>query len=190
MRRDQFIRQVEALGKDVFNARDLKRLFPDEAQLNISVKRMSDAGIILPVTRGVYTLARGSLDIEKTATQLYYPSYISFECALSRYGVIDQGLYGLTLATTRHSRKITLAGVDCAYSQLKAAIFFGFDLLGGTYVAQAEKALLDMLYLMVFGKRSGNVSGWNLDGLDALKVNEFAKFFPKSVQKQAALMGF
>ena len=190
MKRQQLIQEIEALGIDIFSMKDLKKLFPEESNLKISVKRMVDAGVIMQVTRSIYTLKGEKLDIEKVATQLYYPSYISFESALSKYGVINQGLYGLTLATSRHSKKVTLAGVDCEYSQLKPTLFFGFDLVNETYLAQPEKAFLDQLYLMSRGKQTGNTSEWDLNPLDSKRLNEYLEFFNHRVQEKASQMGF
>lgn len=189
MKRQELAQKVEALGKDFFSMKDLKKLFPEESYLRISVKRMLDAGVIFQIAHGLYALKQENLDVEKLATQLYYPSYISFESALSKYDVINQGMYGLFLATTRHSKKIALAGVDCEYSQLKSALFFGFDLVNGTYLAQAEKAFLDLVYLMCLGKRKGNTSEWELDVLNQKKLVEYVAFYPDAVKKQIANMG-
>ena len=189
MKRQELAQKVEALGKNFFSMKDLKKLFPEEGYLRISVKRMLDAGVIFQIAHGLYALKQENLDVEKLATQLYYPSYISFESALSKYDVINQGMYGLSLATTRHSKKIVLAGVDCEYSQLKPALFFGFDLVNDTYLAQAEKAFLDLIYLMCLGKRKGNTSEWELDVLNQKKLVEYAAFYPDAVKKQIATMG-
>jgi predicted transcriptional regulator of viral defense system len=189
MKRHELAQKVEALGKDFFSMKDLKKLFPEESYLRISVKRMLDAGVIFQIAHGFYALKQENLDVEKLATQLYYPSYISFESALSKYDVINQGMYGLSLATTRHSKKIALAGVDCEYSQIKPALFFGFDLVNDTYMAQAEKAFLDLIYLMCLGKRKGNTSGWELDVLNQKKLVEYVAFYPDAVKKQIATMG-
>ena len=189
MKRQELVQKVEALGKNFFSMKDLKKLFPEEGYLRISVKRMLDAGVIFQIAHGFYALKQEKLDVEKLATQLYYPSYISFESALSKYDVINQGMYGLSLATTRHSKKIVLAGVDCEYSQLKPALFFGFDLVNDTYLAQAEKAFLDLIYLMCLGKRKGNTSEWELDVLNQKKLVEYAAFYPDAVKKQIATMG-
>ncbi len=189
MKRQELAQKVEALGKNFFSMKDLKKLFPEEGYLRISVKRMLDAGVIFQIAHGFYALKQEKLDVEKLATQLYYPSYISFESALSKYDVINQGMYGLSLATTRHSKKIVLAGVDCEYSQLKPALFFGFDLVNDTYLAQAEKAFLDLIYLMCLGKRKGNTSEWELDVLNQKKLVEYAAFYPDAVKKQIATMG-
>ena len=137
----------------------------------------------------MYALNRNDIDIEKIAAQLYYPSYISFESALAKYGIINQGRYGLTLATTRHSKEMTIAEMECKYSQLRPALFFGFDLINGVYLAAPEKAVLDELYLICMGKRIGDTSEWYLESLDRQKVQEYLKPFNSSVKRMVAEMG-
>ncbi len=190
MRRQNLVNQIESLEKSVFSIKDLKKLFPDESNLGTSVKRMVDGGVILQVTRGVYALKNKPLDIEKIATQLYYPSYVSFESALSKYGILNQGLYCLTLATTRHSKKMELAGLDCEFSQIQPKLFFGFSLVNGTYLADPEKAFLDQVYMVSQGKRRGNFSEWNLEGLDQRKVVESLGSYNSVVQKMVSKLGF
>ena len=189
MKRQQLIQKIETLGKVVFTINDLKKLFPEDAYIKTSVNRLLNGGNLVPITRGVYALSRNDLDIEKIATQLYYPSYISFESALAKYGIINQGRYGLTLATTRHSKKMTIAGVECNYSKLKPALFFGFDLINGIYLASPEKAVLDELYLICMGKRKGETSEWYLESLDRQKVLEYLKPYNSSVKRMVAEMG-
>ena len=185
MRKEELIQKIEELGKAAFTIKDVEKLFPEDAYIKSSLKRFKDAGVVTAVARGFYALKKESLDIEKIATQIYYPSYISFESALSKYGIINQGLYGLTLATTKHSKKIALAGVMCEYSQLKESLFFGFNLSGDTYIAEPEKAFLDMLYLIVLGKRSRNYEEWYLDSLNKSKVKDYIKPFNKGVKALA-----
>ncbi len=173
MKKNVLIEKIELLGKEVFDISDIKKLFPDDKHVNTSIKRLRDSGVIIHVTRGVYMLRGHSFDMEKLATRLYYPSYISFESALSKYGVINQGLYTLTLATTRHSKKITLIDVDCEYSKLKPELYFGFNLVGGTYIAEPEKAILDLLYLVSLGKRTKNSEEWYTEEIDRNKIKTY-----------------
>ena len=189
MKRQQLIQKIETLGKGLFTIKDLKKLFPEDAYIKTSVSRMLNRGDLVQVVRGVYALNRNELDIEKIAAQLYYPSYISFESALAKYSIINQGRYGLTLATTRHSKQMTIGGVECNYSQLKPALFFGFDLIDGVYRASPEKAVLDELYLICLGKREVETSEWYLESLDRQKVQEFLKPFNSSVKKKASELG-
>jgi predicted transcriptional regulator of viral defense system len=182
MRQEEITKKLETLGKDYFTMKDMKKVFPTDRYLKISIKRMVDAGVLTSIAHGIYILKPEKLDVEKIATQLYYPSYISFESALSKYGVINQGLYGLTLATIRHSKKMVLGGMDCEFSQLKPDLFFGFDLANGTYLAQAEKALLDEVYLMSLGKRKVNTSEWDMDNLNKDKLKKYLAFYPVTVR--------
>lgn len=183
MKRDELIEKIEHLGKDVFDISDVKKLFPAEAHINTTIKRLRDSAVVTHITRGVYMLRGHSFDVEKLATTIYYPSYISFESALSKYGIINQGLYGLTLATTRHSKKITLKEIECDYSQIKPELFFGFNLTGGTYIAEPEKALLDRLYLISLGKKTKSYHGWHTEELDKNKVKKYLPSFGSAVRK-------
>ena len=172
----------------LFSIKDLRKIYSEDSYLNVSISRLLQSGELVQIARGVYSLSRELVNIEKIATQLYYPSYVSFESALAKYGIINQGPMGLTLATTRHSRKSLYAGIECNYSQLKPELYFGFELVDGVYIASPEKALLDELYLICFGKRKVNVTEWTLDGLDRQKIHELAEPFGSSVKKMLKAM--
>jgi predicted transcriptional regulator of viral defense system len=189
MKRQQLMQKVEASGKGIFTINELRMLFPEDAYIKTSIKRMLDCGELIQVVRGVYAVHPESLNVNKIATQLYYPSYISFESALAQYGIINQGPIGLTLATSRHSKLLSIAGVECNYSKLKTSLFFGFDLIDTTYTASPEKAVLDELYLISMGKRKTGTSEWYLDDLDREKLKRFAKAYPASIQHRLAEMG-
>lgn len=181
MKRNELIEKIKGFEKIVFGVGDLRRMFPEESNLKMSLKRMIDAGVLEKVMRGKYFLKQESIEIEKVASQLYFPSYISFESALSKYGVIDQGVYGLTLATTRHSKKMKIAGTDCEYCRIKGDLYFGFNLEGGIYMAELEKAFLDEIYLIYLGKRKMVRERWHVDGLDFKKIKEYLKKYPRGV---------
>jgi predicted transcriptional regulator of viral defense system len=189
MKRQQLAQKFEALGKAVFSIQDLRKLFPEDAYIKTSVSRMLERGDLIQVVRGVYAKNQTDLDVEKIAAQLYYPSYISFESALAKYGIINQGRYGLTLATTRHSRQMNIAGTECVYSKLKPALFFGFDLIDGVYLASPEKAVLDELYLISLGKRQAEPSEWYTEELDQKKLAEYLEPFNTTVHKMASIIG-
>ncbi len=76
MKRQLLVQKIETLGKQVFNIKDLEKLFPDEIHLKIFVKRLMDAGVLIQITRGIYALNQTQLDIEKNChptllSQLY-----------------------------------------------------------------------------------------------------------------------
>lgn len=190
MKKDILLKKIEHLGKEVFGIRDIKNLFPDETHINTVIKRLKDSRVLIKITRGVYVLQGHSFDVEQLATKIYYPSYISFESALSKYGIMNQGLYKLTLATTRHSKKIKLNEIECDYSKLKPELFFGFNLEGGTYIAEPEKAFLDTLYLMSLGKKTKSYREWYTKELDKNKIKKYLPFFGKAVRKLVREVGY
>jgi predicted transcriptional regulator of viral defense system len=177
--------KINQLKLEVFSMQDLQKLFPKDLNIKIQVKRLVDRGVLTRITRGLYKLPNTGLDLEKLSTQIYNPSYISFEGVLSKYGVINQGFYKITLATTRHSKKMELSGVPCEYTQIKDSLFFGFNLIKDTYIAEVEKAFLDEIYLMVLGKRVVNTDEWNVENLDKKKIKEYLKKFSKGVGNKA-----
>lgn len=183
MRKEELKQKVQELGKDFFSIQELRKLFPDDAHIKMHLKRFMDAEIIMPITKGIYTFSSHPVDVEKVATQIYYPSYISFESALAKYGIMNQGLNKLTLATTRHSKKMNLMKIECEYCQLKKDYFFGFQLLDGVYLAEPEKALLDTLYLISLGKRKINYSEWYIDKLNKKKIGQYSKKYSLKVKE-------
>lgn len=177
--------KINQFHLETFSIQDLRKLFPDDPNIKIQINRLVNNGTLIKITRGVYKLPNTTLDLEKLSTQIYTPSYISFESALSKYGIINQGIYKITLATTRHSKKMELLDIPCEYTQIKPVLFFGFNFIGNIYLAEAEKAFLDEIYLIVLGKRIINSNEWNTSSLDKLKIQKYLKRFPDAVKKKA-----
>ena len=190
MKTSQLIDKINKFDKQVFEMKDLERLFPDESNLKMVVKRLLDRQILVRIYRGAYRLKTATIDIEKLANQVYFPSYISFESVLGKHGIINQGFNKITLATTRHTKKIELENIECEYIQIKKDLFFGFNLMGGVYIADVEKAILDILYLKALGKKIINTEEWYTDGINRSKLRLYAKKYPKSVKKILDTLSF
>ena len=176
--------KIKQLNLEIFSIKDLQKLFPNDSGVKVQIKRLIDRKIIDRVSKGVYKLSEINPDLEKYTTKIYPPSYISFETALSKYGIINQGFYKITLATTRHSKKMELLNNLCEYVQIKPSLFFGFNLTNGLYLAEAEKAFLDEIYLITLGKRSINTTEWDLKNLNHQKIQKYLKLFPVTVKEK------
>lgn len=175
------INELNKKNLKVFTVNDLRRLFPKDAKnMGVIVSRLVKNKFIVPVYRGIYRLENTDVDIEMLAEQIYYPSYISFESALFKYGIIDQGPFTITLATTRHSKKISLGNIECEYRKLSPALFFGFNLINGVYIAEAEKAILDTFYFIYLGKIKTDYKNWYLKEINKEKLRKYAKLFSNS----------
>lgn len=181
----ELLQILKGFDKPYFTVADFEKILSGSRDvLYVTLNRLVKSGVLIRLRKGVYQPAFQSLELEKTANELYYPSYLSFESALSRYGILSQIPYSLTFATARTTKKQSLAGREVEYRQLKNGLFFGYNLVGGIYIAEPEKAVLDQLYLISKGKAASDTSEWSLAGLDQEKLLNYSKKFPKIVQKR------
>jgi predicted transcriptional regulator of viral defense system len=127
---------------------------------------------------GVYILPESYDRIDAIANMQYQPSYLSFESALSRYGLLSQVPYALTFTTTRKSVRKKLGDTVVEYRSLKVPLFFGYEKRGALFMASPEKALVDRLYMMVFGKFDLRPEHLDLKEIGARKALRIAKAYP------------
>ena len=123
--------------------------------LTNQLHRWARTGKVVRLRRGMYTLAdryrRTSVNPAALANQLYAPSYLTAEWALSFYGLIPEQAVTYTSATTRTPREFSNPFGRFVYRHVKRSFFFGsrpVDLNGRRVVlAKPEKALLDQWHL-------------------------------------------
>jgi predicted transcriptional regulator of viral defense system len=86
-----------------------------------------------------------------TANELYSPSYVSLESALSRYGFIPEGVFQITSCTTLKTNSFSTPVGSFSYRHLKPSLFFGYQLEQWNdhryAIAEPEKTVIDYLYL-------------------------------------------
>ncbi len=142
---------------DVFSEEDAALVLPDlsEAARYNKLSREVKKGTLLRLKRGVYAYAashqRKGLHPFVVAHKLYFPSYVSFESALSHYQVIPEGISITTCATTKASVRISTPIGAYQYRWLPQHIYSvaiereednGHVFL----IAHPLKALLDIVY--------------------------------------------
>lgn len=85
------------------------------------------------------------------ANKIYSPSYISFESALSWHGLIPEGVYSITSASSLKTNEFKTPIGIFSYHHLKPELLFGYTLIPAdkfyAKIAEPEKAILDFLYL-------------------------------------------
>ncbi len=176
------ISKLLVLPKPYFTATDLEKILGlPRASLYVTLTRLVQAGVLARLRKNVYKLAIAPAESEKAASELYFPSYLSFESALAKYGILSQIPYTLTFATTRASKKIALADTQIEYRHLKRDLFFGYVLENGIYIAAPEKALLDELYLVSRGKATLTIEELDLREINVARLEEYAEKFPRYV---------
>lgn len=179
------LKKLEKFEKSYFTTDDLRNILsPSGKGFTTTVKRLTDKGILERLNIGIYRLKAGPWHLDKIANQLYYPSYLSFLSALSRYGIIGQIPYSLTFATCKKSKKMMLAETEVVYCQLKPELFFGYKLEDGMNIAYPEKALLDQIYLASLGKAYIDFEELTLIDLNKKRFNDYSRRFPKRIRKK------
>jgi len=173
------IKKLSDFHKSYFTLSDLEKVLSLKREsLYVTLNRLVKSGMLVRLTKNIYSLFTDPLDIEKIANELYFPSYLSFEQALSQYSILSQIPYTVTFATTRPTRKMSIANVAVEYSHIKKELFFGYALKNGRCIAEKEKALLDQLYMVSMGKRVIDIEELDLKDINKEKLMEYAKKFP------------
>jgi predicted transcriptional regulator of viral defense system len=172
---------LQEKGVRLFSPDDFQRVFG--VSLRATQEFIKDHGhdLFLKVRNGLYALRTDPPQEETIANRLYAPSYISFEYALARYGIMPEAVYAVTSATTRTTREFIVNNKSFTYSRIKKQAYRGYktEKIEGTtiLVAEPEKALADYLYFVDLKRKPLN---------ERLYVRKVKK---KIVGKYAGLFG-
>lgn len=158
----------------------------DGENLNYWVKKLLKSGEITALKKGLYVSRLYLLSLEKNpslkeqyveylANVIRYPSYISMEYALAKYGVIPEGVYAITCVTTKTPRTYENKLGNFIYKNIKSELFTGFEAINfeGKRVkfASRAKALFDFLYFRKAGRIEDLRINW--DQFDEKDKKEF-----------------
>jgi len=140
----------KALKTTIFTHEEIANILKDEvSNVNAKISYLTKQGILIRLKKGIYTfggLYQESVDSIAVANRLYTPSYVSFDYALSYYGLIPERIYEVTSATL-HAKKVfdTTLG-RFSYRPVPMDVYaLGVDWLyderdGGKFIATPEKA--------------------------------------------------
>ncbi|MBI5356051.1 hypothetical protein HZB78_00365 [Candidatus Collierbacteria bacterium] len=167
MKIDVFLKTIKEFPKPFYKLVDFEKIFhQNKITIQKSIERLIRVGVVDRLIKDVYILTDKSVDLTSIASALYQPSYLSFESVLFKHGIINQPPFGATFATARRSKKLDLSNGEFWFSQIKPALWWGFELQDGIYAAVPEKAIVDMLYLRSLGQRLFDTDEWYLKSVD------------------------
>ncbi len=186
--------QVRHLLPPVFNIAEIARFFPEKAAPRKYCERLVEAGVLIRLKKGVYAFTE--VDALVVANYLAPCSYVSYETALSYYGMIPE-FTPLIMSVSSVSRHRVFSTTISSYeyfhqsSELYAA---GMDRVMLSeqlplLIATPEKALCDTLdrrgeryHNKDVGFIAGVLESLRLDndtlaGLDRLHIAELADLY-------------
>jgi predicted transcriptional regulator of viral defense system len=163
---------------------------------NNLVNKLSKNGWLVRIKRGTYAISsletRSFLAVPayKVAQIIEENSYISFEAALQYHGMYDQMLKTYKSVSLKKQAEKTVQNITYKYMNFNEKLFFGWKnekAEGYTVkIAEAEKAILDMLYR----KRSDYLVETTVDvmknfmnKLDVKKLCDYSVAYDISLQK-------
>lgn len=141
-----------------------------------SLTRWVKKGLLVRLRQGWYAFPDmiSRIDFARfLAGRIYRPSYISLHTALSYYGMIPESVTQITSVTTLKTASFENPFGQYAYKSVKEHLFFGYrpmemmPIEGGAkqswFIAEPEKALLDLLYLYPFYNTEEEMQQLRLD---------------------------
>ena len=135
----------------VFNLSDIRKISD-----NFDRRRLvewQDAGYITRIRNGHYCFT----DFEATELSLFYlanniysPSYISLQSAMSYYNLIPEAVFSIVSVSTLKTNYFGTTYSPFVYKNLKHELFFGYKLFKTNNftikIAEPEKLILDLCY--------------------------------------------
>ena len=136
--------------------------------LNYWIKKLINKGILIPIKKGFYISSffldkiKGKNETEEyleyLAGIIRYPSYISLEYALAKYGLIPESVFRITSISKKTTKKYDNKLITFSYQKIKDSLFMGFIEkkygIRTVRFATPSKALFDYLYLRKFASDS------------------------------------
>ncbi|MDD2237897.1 MAG: hypothetical protein PHG65_11895 [Kiritimatiellae bacterium] len=148
----------------VVDALQMKSLLGNMSDKRGKIARMIRSGDLFPLRRGLYATRR-DLDPLSLAASLYGPSYISFETALSYYGLIPEAVYEVTSATLKRPAEFQNIFGRFHYRRVPESVFsIGIERVTESslpfLIASPTKAVCDRIALEPRMRSMSDVKHW------------------------------
>jgi predicted transcriptional regulator of viral defense system len=190
MKSFDLLKEIKKFERDFFTIEDLEKIAGFKRNyLYLQLNRWVKSGVLERIAKGIYIVPGANIEIEKVASFLYPPNYISFESALAHYGILNLVPYTLTFATTRRTKTYTIKGREVVFRQIKEDLFFGYTEKNGIYIATPGKAFLDQLYMVKKGLATIPMNEIDLKKLSKTRIKKLLPSFPDNVRNLAKNMG-
>jgi predicted transcriptional regulator of viral defense system len=123
--------------------------------VNDKISNLVKSGELVRLKKGFYTFSKAYLtrpiDLLSVANTIYAPSYVSFDYALSYYGMIPEKVNEITSATSKNGKLFDTPVGRFSYKKVPLQAYsLGVDWFydnvdGGRFIATREKALCDKI---------------------------------------------
>ena len=167
----------------------VKKYGVDAKAVSKALLRYESRGLIERVTHNVYINKLSSDFSSHDLVNILRPkSYVSLESALHFWGLSTQSTAVLTCVTPGKPYYFKGKSFAVKYRSIAEGLYWGFiqkrTRYGSYKIAEAEKALLDFVYLSLQeGYKRPGLDELDFSSLDRAKLNSYLNKYPKSVRK-------
>ena len=167
-------------SEPVFSSTFLMAGNRSRADIQLQLSRWVKAGKLHQLKRGLYVLAEPYRKVSPhpflIANRIKNASYVSLQSALAWYDLIPEYVPVVTSVTTTRTDTFHSSEGSFLYRHIKKSMFTGYrytELLDGQFVflAQPEKALLDLIYLTPHSESRDYLKGLRLQNMDVINTD-------------------
>jgi len=174
----QLISRLAAAQRGVFSTADLRTALaePHAAAFGRRIRALQAHNVLFRFIRGFYVT--DGFDLAVLSRRIAPNSCISFETVLARNLVIGANPVRRVVATkVGRTRSYAARGFEIEHVGIAARLLFGCEDIDGVLYADAEKAVLDVLYYHLRGRRYvfDIYSDINLRKLDMGRLREYLR---------------
>lgn len=189
--------ELKKINKFCFGYEDISRaLGISAASAKVTASRYTKQEILLRMKRNMYVFrdawnAAGRNDKFRLANLGQVPSYISLMTALDYYEITTQMQRDFfESVAVKRSKEINIDGSVFRYVKLAKNLYSDFKKEKGFFIASPEKALLDALYLMSYGRYRLDLSSLDAAKFDRREIKRLSRKFPLKTKNMLKKYGY
>ncbi|MDD2566239.1 MAG: hypothetical protein PHZ26_05680 [Candidatus Gracilibacteria bacterium] len=171
------IAKILTSSKTIFTLKDLELILGlDNQAVRNYLYQQKGNKVLKNIYSGIWGIEGKEYNKLELACKLRLKSYVSFETALQKHGVIFQDYSSIVTIASDNTISKNIDDIDYQYKKVKDSILLdpiGIDHYGTYTIASKERAICDIIYL-----KSG-FSFDNLKSVDFEKLEEISKIYNK-----------
>lgn len=158
------------------------------ASARVAAGRYVKQGLLVRIKRNLYMLRdvwenAGLEEKFRIANLGQVPSYVSLTTALSYYHITTQMQRDFFESiAVRRTAAIRIDNAEFNYTRIAPDLYFGFKKENGFFIASPEKAFLDALYLMSYGRYALDLAAVDAARLDLGRLAAMSASFPEKTR--------
>ena len=189
--------EIQKIDKLYFGYEEIARVLGiSEASARVTASRYAKKGLLLRIKKNMYVLrgrwiAAGKEEKFVLANLAQTPSYISLATALDFYEVTTQMQRNFFESVAlKRTKRIDINGNIFRYSRITNRLYHGFKKEKGVFIATPEKALLDAIYLMSYGRYALDLSAIDPKKINGNELTQLSKEFPARTRDMLKRHGY